>query len=82
MCCISNVDYFRNEIFFSELLLGAMPFNILKMFVPLSVLLGLTPIYARPALPLPTRAVSNFNFVFSMWRIRSLIGCLKVYLVD
>ncbi|CAH1636522.1 unnamed protein product [Spodoptera littoralis] len=41
---------------YPELLLGAMPFNILKMFVPLSVLLGLTPIYARPALPLPTRA--------------------------
>ncbi|KAF9423598.1 hypothetical protein HW555_001153 [Spodoptera exigua] len=41
---------------YPELLLGAMPFNILKMFVPLSVLLGLPPIYARPALPLPARA--------------------------
>nr|XP_021197027.2 uncharacterized protein LOC110381143 isoform X1 [Helicoverpa armigera] len=40
---------------YPELLLAAMPFNILKMFVPLSVLLGLTPIYARPSLPLPTR---------------------------
>ncbi|CAH0587005.1 unnamed protein product [Chrysodeixis includens] len=41
---------------YPELLLAAMPFNILKMFVPLAVVLCLTPIYTRPALPLPTRS--------------------------
>ncbi|CAB3226930.1 unnamed protein product [Arctia plantaginis] len=40
---------------YPELLKAAMPFNVLKMFVPLSVVLACPPIYARPALPLPTR---------------------------
>ncbi|KAJ8716604.1 hypothetical protein PYW07_003231 [Mythimna separata] len=41
---------------YPELLQAAVPFNIMKMSVPLSVLLGVTPIYARPALPLPSRS--------------------------
>ncbi|KAJ0183238.1 hypothetical protein K1T71_001214 [Dendrolimus kikuchii] len=41
---------------YPELLLAAMPFNILKMYVPLGALLACPPVYARPALPLPTRS--------------------------
>ncbi|KAJ8723367.1 hypothetical protein PYW08_003279 [Mythimna loreyi] len=41
---------------YPDLLLATMPFNVMKMAVPLSVLLSMPPIYARPALPLPTRS--------------------------
>ncbi|KAJ8723366.1 hypothetical protein PYW08_003278 [Mythimna loreyi] len=41
---------------YPELLQAAVPFNVMKMFVPLSLLLSLSPIYARPALPLPARS--------------------------
>uniref|UniRef100_A0A2A4JG64 Uncharacterized protein n=1 Tax=Heliothis virescens TaxID=7102 RepID=A0A2A4JG64_HELVI len=51
----STAAKYRTRLY-PELLIAAMPFNILKMFVPLSVLLGLTPIYARPSLPVPTRS--------------------------
>lgn len=50
-------------VFTSELLLAAVPFNVMKMSVPLSILLSLTPIYVRPALPLPTRSVSIISFL-------------------
>ncbi|XP_075975692.1 uncharacterized protein LOC142976289 [Anticarsia gemmatalis] len=45
---------FPNRLY-PELLMTTMPFTILKMFVPLSVVLACPPVYARPALPLPTR---------------------------
>lgn len=51
----------------SEFLQAAMPFNIMKMFVPLSVLLSVTCIYISPTLPLPARSVrvlSNLQTVF------------------
>ncbi|XP_063826387.1 uncharacterized protein LOC135075860 [Ostrinia nubilalis] len=41
---------------YPELLEAAMPFYILKMYVPMGVLLACPPVYARPALPLPTRS--------------------------
>ncbi|KAJ8716600.1 hypothetical protein PYW07_003227 [Mythimna separata] len=41
---------------YPDLLVAPMPFYVMKMVVPLSVLLGVTPVYAGPALPLPTRS--------------------------
>ncbi|CAG9787815.1 unnamed protein product [Diatraea saccharalis] len=37
-------------------LLSKVPFNVLKMYVPLSVILACPPIYALPALPFPTKS--------------------------
>ncbi|XP_052755338.1 uncharacterized protein LOC113509869 [Galleria mellonella] len=41
---------------YPEFLEAAMPFSILKMYVPLAVLLAYPPVYVRPALPIPTRS--------------------------
>ncbi|KAL0830524.1 hypothetical protein ABMA28_002685 [Loxostege sticticalis] len=41
---------------YPELLEATMPFYMLKMFAPLGLLLACPPVYARPALPLPTRS--------------------------
>ncbi|XP_037875165.1 uncharacterized protein LOC110386325 [Bombyx mori] len=57
---------------YEEMLTVAVPFPVMKMFVPLTLLLACPPVYVRPALPLPARAAvlklgrllaSNLNVV-------------------
>ncbi|CAH2982518.1 unnamed protein product [Chilo suppressalis] len=54
--CIVLISQYILMLFFS--VLSKSPFNVLKMYVPLSVILACPPVYVRPALPFPTRSVS------------------------
>ncbi|XP_038214279.1 uncharacterized protein LOC119834068 [Zerene cesonia] len=41
---------------YPNMLLSPMPFTILKMYAPLSILLACPPVYVHPTLPLPARS--------------------------
>ncbi|XP_053604485.1 uncharacterized protein LOC128671763 isoform X2 [Plodia interpunctella] len=43
---------------YENMVITAVPFLILRMYVPLGVLLACPPVYVRPALPIPTRTGS------------------------